>query len=697
MAQIKKRFIAPNAIDGSKLRFLNNEAVRALGADGSDIELLKLTSSNVLQFLRTPQVSVDPTFDNDISRKSYVDSQVSNEAVVRQQADAAEQAAREQADAGLQSQINTEKGRIDAILLASDADKDSFAEIVQLINSVDTTNDQAFASYVLSNDAALAQEVSDRQAAVTAEAAARSSGDMTLQGNLDAEQSAREAADAALDARLDVLEADPVTKSYVDDADQDLQDQIDALSISAGGDVAAEQAARIAADNALDARLDVIEGADTVEGSVAKAEKDAKDHADSIVASEQAAREQADAGLQSQIDTEKSRIDAILLASDADKDSFAEIVQLINSVDTTNDNAFASYVLSNDAALAQEISDRQSGDNQLQSNINAEQSARELADSNLQSAINQEVSDRQAAVSSEASARSAADATLQSNINAEQSARQAADAAEQAAREAADAAEAAARAAELPRHAKFATTLSSTDVSNGYVDLLHVVLPSSVHVFIDRLACHEDTDYTLSTVNNKTRVTFSSSFMSSEEAAQAGDLLRCAYAYKNADQFSGSGGGDSGSGGDTGGGDTGGGSGGSGGDSGGGSGGSGGDTGGGDTGGGGGPGPVLNRYIALDYFSYDINTGLVTVQWVENDLQPGSTVNLRYYSDVIGDYVTVTSVGQTTGLNGMPPTYFDSDISFFAFDSYPSNWILEVDGQFGAMGILPLRSAPVYT
>lgn len=51
------------------------------------------------------------------------------------------------------SKVETEKGRIDAILLASDADKDSFAEIVQLINSVDTENDQAFASYVSSNNA----------------------------------------------------------------------------------------------------------------------------------------------------------------------------------------------------------------------------------------------------------------------------------------------------------------------------------------------------------------------------------------------------------------------------------------------------------------------------------------------------------------------------------------------------------------
>jgi hypothetical protein len=56
----------------------------------------------------------------------------------------------------LQTQVNTEKGRIDAILLSSQADKDSFAEIVALINSVDIENDTAFAGYVLSNDAAVA-------------------------------------------------------------------------------------------------------------------------------------------------------------------------------------------------------------------------------------------------------------------------------------------------------------------------------------------------------------------------------------------------------------------------------------------------------------------------------------------------------------------------------------------------------------
>lgn len=47
--------------------------------------------------------------------------------------------------------------------------------------------------------------------------------------------------------------------------------------------------------------------------------------------------------LQDAIDTEKARIDAILLSAGADTDSFAEIVSLINSIDTDNDTAFASF------------------------------------------------------------------------------------------------------------------------------------------------------------------------------------------------------------------------------------------------------------------------------------------------------------------------------------------------------------------
>jgi len=96
------------------------------------------------------------------------------------------------------SDLNTEKGRIDAILDSSDADKDSFAEIVGLINSVDTTNDTAFAGFVTSSNAA--QAVQDgRLTALETES-----------GSIASEQSIQ-------DGRLDALEADSSLSTHIND------------------------------------------------------------------------------------------------------------------------------------------------------------------------------------------------------------------------------------------------------------------------------------------------------------------------------------------------------------------------------------------------------------------------------------------------------------------------------------------------
>jgi len=66
------------------------------------------------------------------------------------------------------------------------------------------------------------------------------------------------------------------------------------------GQIDAEESARIAADNALDGRLDIIEGIG--EGSVAKAEQDAKDYADAAVLVETNARIAADNALDLRLD-----------------------------------------------------------------------------------------------------------------------------------------------------------------------------------------------------------------------------------------------------------------------------------------------------------------------------------------------------------------------------------------------------------
>lgn len=202
--------------------------------------------------------------------------------------------------------------------------------------------------------------------------------------------------------------------------------------------VAAEAALRESGDStltsSLNAEISRAQGAESDLAADITAEETARIAA---VSAEQSAREAADTTLDGKITTEKNRVDAILSASQADKDSFAEIVTLINSVDTENDSAFAGYVLSNNAALAQEVSDRQAGDSALGLRIDGVETAATALTGRV-SAAEQDIIDlgtdlaaettaRENAVSSEASLRASGDETLQANLDAEASTRATAD------------------------------------------------------------------------------------------------------------------------------------------------------------------------------------------------------------------------------------------------------------------------------
>ena len=64
----------------------------------------------------------------------------------------------------------------------------------------------------------------------------------------------------------------------------------------------AETVRATAAEDALDVRLDVVEGGASVNGSIAKAQSEAQAFASNAVSNEAIARQSADAVLQSQID-----------------------------------------------------------------------------------------------------------------------------------------------------------------------------------------------------------------------------------------------------------------------------------------------------------------------------------------------------------------------------------------------------------
>jgi len=98
------------------------------------------------------------------------------------QAIATETARAQTAESTLQANINIEKGRIDDILLGSSVNLNTFAEVVTLVNSIDTTNDSTFAGYVLANDAAVDVIRQD----LVAEEAARIAADLALDTSLKA-------------------------------------------------------------------------------------------------------------------------------------------------------------------------------------------------------------------------------------------------------------------------------------------------------------------------------------------------------------------------------------------------------------------------------------------------------------------------------------------------------------------------------
>jgi hypothetical protein len=188
--------------------------------------------------------------------------------------------------------------------------------------------------------------------------------------------------------------------------------------------VSSEQSAREAADTTLTSNLNAeisrAQGAESDLADDISAEETARIAA---VSAEQSAREAADLVLDGKISTEKGRIDAILSAADADKDSFAEIVTLINSVDLTNDNSLAAAILAINDDIAAEETARIAGDSGLQTSINTVSSDLSALTTRVTAAeadIVSEESARIAAVSAEAASRASDVSGLESDIAAVQ-------------------------------------------------------------------------------------------------------------------------------------------------------------------------------------------------------------------------------------------------------------------------------------
>jgi hypothetical protein len=167
---------------------------------------------------------------NSYKIEGLANGMMSTEAVNKGQLDSVEQ--------GLQSQITTEKDRVDAILLASDADKDSFAEIVTLINSVDTSNSDSLAGH-------LTATVDAHDASAISVVPAGNLAAVQVQGALE-----------ELQVHIDTVEQ---SVTNLDAYAQEVRSDLDQEIIDRAADVDAEEARATAAEGELQSSIDIEE------------------------------------------------------------------------------------------------------------------------------------------------------------------------------------------------------------------------------------------------------------------------------------------------------------------------------------------------------------------------------------------------------------------------------------------------------
>ena len=423
--------------------------------------MAQIRSKQIKDFLTT--VNWATVSNSAIANASDVKDYVDGEAAIRLQNDNTLQGNIEGVNTALSNEIsdtNSEVSRldgkvdlaqsdIDAILLASDADKDSFKEVVSLINAVDLENDNALANVIFGLDSEISDTNSDFvrvEGLLTAEINDTNSEVSRLDGSLSTEISNTTSDVASIDERLGEVSGDLV------DQVSELEDKLSAEISQTNSDFTRVEGLledEISETNSEVSRLDgaltsyadaeatkatnlvtlVSTTATNLETEhIAKAievkAEEARLRAEAVAA-EKLRAEGIEGGLQTALETEisatnsevtrldgaitaevtsidtrvsevksllveeiedtnsevvrldgkvdlaQSDIDAILLASDADKDSFKEVVSLINAVDLENDNALAGVIFGIDSEISDTNSDFVRVEGLLTAEINA--------------------------------------------------------------------------------------------------------------------------------------------------------------------------------------------------------------------------------------------------------------------------------------------------------------------------------------
>lgn len=250
------------------------------------------------------------------SIKTYVDSAVSSEASTRLAQDTL-----------LAGRLDVLEGTGAGSVAKAQADAQSYADtkVAALVNSAPAVLDTLKElSTALGDDpnfaTTVAGQIGSVQTAVNNEVSARQSADTALQANIDSEASTRAAANTSLQNSLNSeisarTAADTALQTSITTESSNRASAVTSLQNSLNSEISRAQAAESAlssslsteittrsnADSALSDRLNVLEGADTVTGSVAKALKDAKSYTDTSVSSEASTRASADTALSNRV------------------------------------------------------------------------------------------------------------------------------------------------------------------------------------------------------------------------------------------------------------------------------------------------------------------------------------------------------------------------------------------------------------
>ena len=626
--QIKGKFISSEAIDGQKLLLQSGQAIRLMSASG-EVRLIELDESTGKVKVNGVVVALQPDLAAEINRavlaETTLQSNIDAEASARAAADSAlatavqaaieaEASARVATDTSLQGTISSVSSALsqevsdrqagDASTLSS-ANSYTDTKVAALVDSApEILNTLKELSDALGGDASFASTVSGQigsvSSSLSAEVTRATSAESVLQSGLTAvevalaqELSDRSTAVAEVQASVDAVDIALTAEiaNRIADVDQEearalaaeavLQAQIDTLSGGSGSGSLSL--------SSLDTRLDVLEGSG--EGSVAKAEQDAKDYADAAVLVEKTRAEAAEGVLTSSIAQEVSDRQAAITQlststqaliqaeadarvadvndeearamaaesalntrlnvlegsgegsvakAEADAKAYADqkVADLVNSapavLDTLQELAAA---INNDASFAATVAGQIGS---VAADLATEQDRALAAEGAIAADLAIETANRISDVNAEESRAMAAESGLASDIDAEQTRAEAAEAGlaadisaeETRAMGVESALDGRLDVLEAREHRKMKFVLSAQDITNGYVDLAHEAMANSVVAAVGRLMIHEGAseDFTMSVVGGVSRLTFVGNLVEpSEEKLSAGDIIYVKY------------------------------------------------------------------------------------------------------------------------------------------------------------------------